>query len=110
MTSNGIDFIDEDNAGGVLFSLFEQIAHARSADSNKHLHEVRTTDGEEGHVRFARDCSRQQCLSSTRRTDKKYSLWNTPTEFLELLGFLQKVDDLLQFFLCLFNTGDIFES
>src|SRR6266849_3166790 len=55
---DGVDLVDEDDAGGVLLPLHEEIAHARGADADEHLDEVRARDGEEGHARLAGDGSR----------------------------------------------------
>ena len=44
MAADGIDFIDEHDAGCVLLALLEQVAHARRADTDEHLDEVRTAD------------------------------------------------------------------
>ena len=42
LTANGINFVNKDQAGGVLFGPFEQIAHTAGTNTNKHLHELRT--------------------------------------------------------------------
>ncbi len=55
MASDGIDFIDEDDAGSILLALLEQIAYATGPDADKHFHEVRTRDREERNVGFARN-------------------------------------------------------
>ena len=55
MPADGVDLIDEDDARGVLLPLLEQVAHARGADADEHLDEVRARDGEERHVRLAGD-------------------------------------------------------
>ena len=47
MAADGVDFIDEDDAGRVLLALLEQVAHARRADADEHLDEVRAADREE---------------------------------------------------------------
>src|SRR5580692_11483185 len=66
---SGIDFVDEYDARGVLLGLLEHVAHARSADADEHLDEVGAGDGEERHLGFARDCTRQQRLAGTGRAD-----------------------------------------
>ena len=63
---DGIDFVDKQDARRVLLRLFEHVAHAAGADTDEHLDEVRTGDGEEGHARFAGDCPREQGLTRTR--------------------------------------------
>jgi hypothetical protein len=41
LASDGVDFIDEDDGGGVFLGLFKQVAHARSAHADVKLHKVR---------------------------------------------------------------------
>jgi len=53
VTADGVDLVDEDDTGGVLFALLEQIAHAAGAYADKHLDEVGAGDGEERDVGFA---------------------------------------------------------
>src|ERR1700749_300414 len=43
-TADGINLINEDDAGGVLLPLLKQIAHARRADADEHLDEVGAGD------------------------------------------------------------------
>ena len=40
MAPDGVDLIDEDDAGGVLFRLLEHVAHARGADADEHFYEI----------------------------------------------------------------------
>ena len=70
MASNGIDFIDENDAGRVLLALFEHIADAAGADADEHLDEVGTGNGEERYIRFAGDGARQQRFAGARRPDQ----------------------------------------
>ena len=109
MTADGVDFVDEDDAGRVLLALFEQIAHAARAHADEHFHEVRTGDGEERNVRLARDGARQQRLAGARRADQQHAFRNASAELLEFLRLAQELDDLLQFFLGLFDARDVLE-
>jgi len=107
---SGSDFVDEDNAGRVLFTLLEQIAHAACAHAHEHLDKVRTGDGEERNVGLTRDSARQQSFARTRRADQQHAFRNASAELLELLWFAQELDDLLQLFLGFLNSRDILES
>src|SRR5271165_2670167 len=109
MAANGVDFVDENDARGVLLALLKQVAHAACADADKHLHKVRSGDGEERNVGFAGDGAGQQSFAGSGRTDQKYAFRNAATEFLELLRLTQKLDDFLQFFLGFFDACDVFE-
>jgi hypothetical protein len=42
MTTDGINFVDEDDAGCVFLALLEQVANARCANADKHLNKVGT--------------------------------------------------------------------
>ena len=44
MTADGVDFIDENEAGGGFLALLEHVAHAAGADADEHLDEVRAGD------------------------------------------------------------------
>ena len=109
MTADRVDFVDEDDAGRVLLALFEQVADAAGAHADKHLHEVRTGDGEERHVGFAGDRAGQQGLAGSRRSDQQHALGNAAAELLELLRLAQELDDLLQLFLGLIHAGHVLE-
>ena len=109
MAADGVDFVDEDDAGGVLLALLEQVADAARAHADEHFHEVRTRDREERHAGFAGDGARQQGLAGSGRPDQQHALGNAAAELLELLRLAQELDDLLQLFLGLFHAGDVLE-
>src|SRR5579885_3845422 len=50
LTSDGVDFIDEHDAGCMLLGLIEQIAHSGSTYTHKHFNEVRAGDAEKWHA------------------------------------------------------------
>jgi len=52
LTSDGIDLIDEDDAWGVFFRLLEHIANPGCTNTDEHLDEIGTRNGEEGHLGF----------------------------------------------------------
>ena len=104
-----VDFIDEDDAWGMLLRLVEHIAHTRGADADEHLDKVRTGDREERNVCFTGNRAGQQGLTRSRRSHHQNALGNTSAEFLKLLRFLEKLDDLLELFFRFFNTSHILE-
>ena len=110
MAADGIDFVDEDNAGRVLLGLFEHVAHARCADTDKHFHKVGTGNGKERHLRFTGNRPGQQRLAGTRRTDHQHTLRYLATQFLELARVAQELDQLGHFFLGFLDTGHIVEG
>ena len=110
MPADGVDFVDEDDAGRVLLRLLEHVAHAAGADADEHLDEVGAGDREEGNVRLAGDGARKQRLAGARRTDEKHAARNASAEPLELLGIAQELDDLLEILLRLVDAGDVVEG
>ena len=109
MAADSVDFVDEDDAGRILLALLEQVANAACAHADKHLHKVRTGDGEERHIGFAGHGTGQQGLAGSRRSDQQHALGNAPAQLLELLRLAQVLDDLLQLFLGLIHAGHVFE-
>ena len=110
VAADGVDFVDEDDAGGVLLALLEHVAHAAGADADEHLDEVRAGDGEEGHVGLAGDGAGQQSLTGARRAHQQTALGDLAAEALELLRVAQVFDDLFQFLLGLVDAGDVVEG
>src|SRR5438034_189842 len=55
MAADGVDLVDEDDAGGVLLPLDEEVPHPRGADADEHLDEVGARDREEGQPGLAGD-------------------------------------------------------
>ncbi len=110
VTSDGVDFVDEDDAGGVLLALLEEVANAGCADADEHFNEVRTGDGEEGDVGFAGDCAGEEGLAGARRSDEEDALGDAAAEALELLGLAEELDDLLELFLGFIDACDVLEG
>jgi hypothetical protein len=54
-STDGVDFVDENNTRRMLLALFEEIPDTRCADPNEHFDEVRPADAEEGDTGFAGD-------------------------------------------------------
>ncbi len=107
MATDGVDFVDEDDAGRILLGLFEHVAHTACADADEHFDEVRTGDGEEGNVGFACDRAGKQRLTGTGRADEQHAARNTSAEPLELLRVAQEFDDFFQILLGFIDTGNV---
>jgi len=95
MTADRVNLVDEDNAGRVLFRLFEHVADARCADADKHLDEIGTGDREERHIGFAGDGARQKRFTGARRTDQQRAFRDLAAKALELHRVFQILDDFL---------------
>ena len=105
-----VDLVDEDDRGRVLARLLEQIAHARRADADDHLDELRGAHREEGHARLAGDRPREQRLAGAGRADEQHALRRGSAEARVLLGLLQEVDDLDQLVLGFVDARDVLEG
>ena len=110
MTADRVDFVDEDDARRILLGLLEHVAHTRRADADEHFDEVRTRNGEERHVGFARDRARNQRLAGAGRSDQQHAARNPSAEALIFSGIAQEFDDLLQILLGLIDARDILEG
>ena len=110
VATDGVDLVHEDDAGGVLLGLLEQVAHAGGADADEHLDEVRAGDREERDAGLARDGARQQRLAGAGRPVEQHALGDPRTERLEFLGVLEELLDLVQLLDRLVDTGDVTEA
>ena len=109
LTTDGVDLVDEDDAGAVLLGLLEHVANTRSTDTDEHLDEVRTGDGEERDAGFACDSASEQRLTGSGRAVQQHTARNLGAERLVASRVLQEVLDLVQLFDSLVRTGDVGE-
>src|SRR5690606_31233130 len=107
MATDGIDLVNENDAGRMLHGLLEHVAHAARNHTHKHHYEVGTGNGEERHLGLTRNGLGQQCLTGTRGTDHQHTARNTTAEALELARITQKLDEFSHFFLGFVTTGHI---
>ena len=96
VAADGVDLVHEDDAGGVLLGLLEEVADAGGADADEHLDEVRAGDREERHPRLAGDGAGKQRLAGSGRPVEQHALRDARAERLELLRVLEELLDLLQ--------------
>ena len=109
LTADRIDLVDEDDAGGGLLGLLEEVTHARGADAHEHLDEVGAGDREERHARLARHGLGQERLARARRADEQHAMGNLRAHLLVALGFSQEVADLLELLDGLVDAGHVGE-
>ena len=110
MASDRVNFVDKNKAGSMLFALLEHIANAACTDSNEHLDEVRTTDRKERDISLTGNCAGQEGLAGSRRTHHQYPLGNRSPESLELARVAKEVNDLIEFFFCFLDAGNVLEG
>src|SRR5690606_36774055 len=107
--ADGVDLVDEDDAGGLLLRLPEEVAHAGGADADEHLDEVGAGEGEERDAGLAGDGLREERLPRARGADEQHALGQLAAELGEPLRVLEEVDDLLDLLLRLVEAGDVLE-
>ena len=110
VAADGVDLVHEDDAGGVLLGLLEQVTHARGADADEHLDEVGAGDREERHARLAGDGAREQRLAGARRAVEQHALGDARAERLEFLRVLEELLDLVELLDGLVDPGDVAEG
>ena len=109
-TADGVDFIQEDDAGAVVLGLFEEIAHAAGADADEHFDEIGTADAEERAIGFAGDGLGEQGFAGAGFADQQHAAGDSAAEALEFLGVLEELDDFHHLVLGFFNAGHIVEG
>ena len=67
MAADGVELVDEDDAGSLFLGLVEHVAYAGRADADEHLDEIGTGNREERHLGLAGDRLGEQRLTGTRR-------------------------------------------
>src|SRR5580704_9665314 len=97
LSADGVQFVNENDARCMAFSLLKQIAYPRRTHANKHFHKIAPADQKERHLGLPRDGPSKQRFTCTWRSDKKHTLWNAGTHSLILFRILEKVHDFLQF-------------
>ncbi len=110
MAPDGVDLVHEDDAGAVLLGLLEEVAHARGADADEHLDEVRPGDREERHACLAGDGTGEQRLTRARRSVEQDAGRDPCAERLELLRVLEELLDLVELLDGLVHPGDVAEG
>src|SRR4029079_12749045 len=104
-----VELVDEDDRRRRLLGLLEEVAHARGADTDDRLHELRRGAREEGHTRLAGDRARQQRLARTGQPGEEHAARDPTTQPLVLLRVAEEVDDLRQLRLRLVDPCDVAE-
>mmetsp|Transcript_451 Transcript_451/g.1034 ORF Transcript_451/g.1034 Transcript_451/m.1034 type:complete len:221 (+) Transcript_451:1472-2134(+) len=106
LASNGIDFVNKENARGVLLGGAKQVADAAGTHADKHLLKLGARGVEKRYARLAGNGTRQKSLARTGRADQEDTLGELPAEagkcgrgakvlcnFLELcLGLVASLD------------------
>ena len=70
LTTDSVDLIDEDDAGGILLGLAKNVTHAGCANADEHFDELRSGDRNEGDASLAGHGLGEKGLSSSGGTVK----------------------------------------
>ena len=107
--ANGVDLVDEDDAGSLFLGLLEEVAHLARAHADEHLHELRTGHGEKRHVRLTGNGLGQQRLAGSRRAHEQRPLRDLGTQLLVFVGLLEEIDNLHDLDLGLLESSHVLE-
>src|SRR5210317_1252616 len=107
VSTDGIDFVDEDNAGRLFLSLLKHIADTRRTDTHEHLNEIRTRNREKRYFCLAGDRLCKQGLPRTGLTCHQNTARNTAAQLLESRRISQKLNELLHVFFCFIHAGNV---
>ena len=110
LRADRVDFVDENNAGGVLLRLLEQVADPRGPHAHEHLDKVAAAEGKERHVGFAGDRPGQQRFAGARRTDEQDALGDFRAERFVAGRVLEEVDHFLQLVFGFVAAGHVVEG
>ena len=105
--ADGIDLIDEDNAGCFFLGLTEKVTDLGSAHTDEHLDKFRTGHGEERYIGLSRNRLGQHGLTGTGRADEQNALGHCGADLFVFAGIVQVFHDLHQVFFGLLFPGDI---
>src|SRR4030042_3447417 len=105
-----VQFIDEDDAGGLARGLAEKIANARCSHADEHLHKLRPADAEERDFCLPGHSPGQKGFARPRRADQKDPFGNPSPQFLEFPRIAQKFHYFLELFFGFIDSSYIRES
>ncbi len=108
--SHGINFINKDQARGVLASLFKHVADTACTHANKHFNEVRAADAKESSIGLSGDGFCQKRFTRSGRANHKNAFGDAAAEALELLGIFKELHQLRHFFDSFLNARYVFEG
>ncbi len=83
---DGVELVDEDDRRRRLLGLREQVAHARGADADDRLDELRGRDREERRMGLAGHRAGEQRLAGARRAEQQDAVRHAPAEAPVLLA------------------------
>src|SRR6266567_544629 len=107
LPTDGIDFIDEDDAGSRLLGLVEEVTHPAGADTDQHFDKLRAAHREERHFRLTCHSTGKQGLTGSRRPYEQHTTRDFAAQALEFARRLQKFHHLHQIVFGFIHTSHI---
>src|SRR5690606_12036336 len=108
--SDGVNFVDKNDAGGFFLGFAEEVAHARGAHANKHFDEFGARNREKWHFGFSSHGLGHEGLPGAGRADQDDALGYFGTEAGKGFGVFEKVDDFHDLDFGFFQPGHVFKG
>ena len=109
VTTDSVDLVNEDDGGGCLLCLLEQVANTAGTDTDEHFDEVRTRNGKERNACFTSNGASQQSLTGSGRAIEKNTLGDASAHGLESGRVFQEVFNFTELFDGLVSTSYVGE-
>src|SRR6478736_2036423 len=106
----GVNFVNKDEARGILARLFKHVANTTCPHAYEHLHEIRTAYAKEGRIGFSGNGFSQESLARSWRADHEDTFRNTSAEPLKLFRILKKFNQLRHFFDSFVDSRNVLEG
>ena len=107
--ADGVDLVDEDDRGGALAGIGEEVADPRCPDPHEELDEARPGEGQEGHPGLTGHRSGHEGLAGSRWAHHQHPARADGTGAGVALGMAQEVHHLGHLTLCSLVPGDVGE-
>ena len=95
--ADGIEFVDEDDAGRFFLGFFKQVADASGASTHEELNEFRARNDEEGHIGLTSHGLGEQGFAGAWRAHQQHALGDAGANGGIALWLFEEVDDLGEF-------------
>ena len=107
---DGVDFVNEDDRGGVFLGFGEEVADAGGTDADEHFGELGAGDAEEGDGGLASDGAGHQGFAGTWIAREQDAARDFGAELFVFLGFFEEVNDFGEVLFGGFVASDVFEG
>jgi hypothetical protein len=109
-SADRVELVYENDGGGGLLALGEQVADARRSHADDGLDELRCRDGKEGGLCFSRDRPGQERLARPRRPEKQHPVGYTSAQALITIRVSETVDYFCQLGLRFIDASHVVEA